>query len=96
MKTIRTAFKQDGFDFEQVARESDVAIYRKTKRSDTGGQIEGFEVIKIGTYPERTVFGVTFEHSECYPPSEKWGTLGWTCTTKQAAFDKMNVWLKAA
>ena len=93
MKTLRTTFKQGGFDFEQVARENNVAVYRKTKRSAVGTLIEGYEVIKVGKRGERTAFGKTLEATERYPSNEEWGITGWTCTSKQAAFDKMNAWL---
>lgn len=93
MKTLRTAFKQDGFDFEQVAREKYVAVYRKTKQSATGTLIQGFEVIKIGRRNERQAFGKTLKACERFPSNDQWGSLGWTCTSKQAAFYKMNEWL---
>jgi hypothetical protein len=81
MKTLATEFKKSGFDFKQVRRLGDVAIYSKRK----GSADLGFEVIKISHHNGYTIAGNFIPPSETYPSSEQWGTNGFTCDDEQSA-----------
>ena len=49
-----------------------------------------FEVVRIRKQKEITTpNGIHYENKECYPSSESWGTEGFTCLTKQHAFDRL-------
>jgi hypothetical protein len=78
---------KDGFDFHQVIREGQVAVYRQTK---AGTSIEDFEVILIQRRPGGIFQGKPFEARETYPVSEEWGLQGWTYQAKERAMAKFN------
>ena len=96
---IKTEFRKCGFQFTQIVRNGDVAIYHKVAIkgnrhpvSFDAGFDAGFEVVIIGRnnggnryYPNPT---------EVYPSSSFWGTRGWTCDNLYAARVKMEAWLK--
>ena len=76
MKKLELNFRKDGFDYEQVERVGDVAIYRQSKAGQVGNV--HFEVGKIRENKAREVFGKHFEASESWPSSEEWGIRAWT------------------
>ena len=76
MKKLPIHFRKDGFDFNQVSRAGDVAIYRQTKQGQPANV--HFEVGWIRSNPAREVFGKVFEASESWPCSEEWGIRAWT------------------
>jgi hypothetical protein len=80
-------FRRDGFDFRQVAREGDVAIYEQTWKSNQDSA--AFEVICIRRREGFQIGGRFVEPAEVYPNSEAWGVDGWTAQDKQAAFRKL-------
>lgn len=86
MKTMETTFNRDKFAFKQVYRKGMWCIYRKTK---PGTQIESYELVRLKTRPAMTFQGKAYEERESYPGSEEWGTYGWTCPTKTAAFKRL-------
>ena len=92
MTTLPTAFHKDGFDFVQIDRVDDVAVYRKTK----GVQVESFEVVIVQKRAEHTwPNGNTTPAHEAMPSSEQWGAQGWTLPTKLQAYSKVAEVLKA-
>jgi hypothetical protein len=82
MKILPKQFHKGGFDYEQVFREGNIAIYRQTK---AGQCWEAFEVGRIRENRARTVFGKEFDASESWPTSEEWGIRAWTCETQSRA-----------
>ncbi len=76
MKTLATTFRKDGFDYEQVERHGNAAIYKQSK----GPKNVHFEVGRIRQNKERQQFGVTIPAAESWPSSEEWGIRAWTYT----------------
>jgi len=87
-KRLPTEFSRDGFDYRQVAREGDAAIYEQTWRgcSDPSAC---YEVIRIRRREGFHIGGRFVEPAEVYPHSDTWGTDGFTLTDKDAAFAKL-------
>jgi hypothetical protein len=76
MRKLELKFRKNGFDFEQVFREGNVAIYRQTKEGQPGNV--HFEVGRIRENKAREQFGKHFEACESWPNSEEWGVRCWT------------------
>ena len=89
IKVVPTVFKKKGFNYKQVKREGDKAIFEQTREDST---IHNYEVVKIGRHNGYTMGGVFIEPSETYPGSSLWGICGWTCTSiddAQKKFDSL-------
>jgi hypothetical protein len=93
MKPIDTFFTYKGFDFRQIAREGDVAVYSQCFK---GGKMPvAYEVVVIQKHDGYTIMGKTYPPAEFYPSTNDWGTKGFTIVTddttkmKQKALDKM-------
>jgi hypothetical protein len=86
-KPIATQFRHDGFNFRQIVREGDVAIYEQTWTGCADPSI-CYEVVRIRQREGFQVGGNFVEPAEVYPRSEAWGTDGFTLTDKDAAFNK--------
>ena len=86
---------EDGrFQYLQVERRGDVALYTQTHKAS--GTIR-YEVIKIRIQPEHTwPTGVTTSEKEAYPGSNAWGRDGWTFFALDAAQHKMGELLATA
>src|SRR5438132_4053179 len=81
-KPLPTQFRHDGFDYRQIARERDAAIY---EQSWNGNQTSAaFEVIRIRLREGFEVSCRFVEPAEVYPNSEAWGVNGWTVLTRDA------------
>jgi hypothetical protein len=78
------SFRKNGFLFEQVKRRGRWVLLRKRR---TGWENGVFEVVRIRTYPEKECFGKIFPARETLPPSESWGTEGFSYSTEEAARD---------
>ena len=81
MKTLPATFGSDGFDFQQLRREGDIAIFVKQK---PGFSFKSYEVVIIQkrdayTWPN----GETTPAHEAMPSSRDWGKYGWTYQTLQ-------------
>ncbi len=85
---LRTEFRHDGFNYRQIAREEDVAIYEQTWAKGSSRAIR-YEVIRIRRRDGFVIHGRHVEPAEVYPPSESWGTNGFTATEKDRAFAKL-------
>jgi len=83
---LATAFTLGDFNYRQVAREGNWAIYEQRW---PGSENVCYEVIRI-RQEEATTFpsGRSYPAREAYPPSETWGVDGFTLTDKGAAFNK--------
>jgi hypothetical protein len=74
MKKLPAVFRSDGFDFELLKRDGDIALFRKTK---PGFSFETFEVVVVQHHKERMIAGKSIEDGEAMPSSEQWGSKGW-------------------
>jgi hypothetical protein len=74
-------FQKLGWHFEQVAREHDVAIYRRWKLYDGREGAVHYEVIRLVTQKARTTRMLSVQAKELYPSSNSWGSRGWTFKT---------------
>jgi hypothetical protein len=81
-KTLAKTFRKNGFDYQQVWREGDFAIYKQSKEGVTKNW---FEAIQITRHDGYEIAGNKIEPSEIYPSNEKWGTFGFTCVDLSSA-----------
>ena len=81
---LPTRFKSRGFDYKQIAREGNIAIYEQRWRSSEN---VGYEVVRIRVRTHR--FKSDGRPYEAYPGSGEWGLYGFTLTDKDAAFTKL-------
>ena len=77
MRKLVKTFKQKGFNFTQVKREGDFAIYKKTPLMS---EYTSYEVIIISRHNGYELGGQYIEPAETYPSSSQWGIKGWTFT----------------
>jgi len=87
-KPLRKEFRRDGFNFRQIARERNAAIYEQ-RWTRCAEPTVSYEVIRIRRREGFEIHGRFVEPAEVYPPSEAWGTDGITVTNKDAAFAKL-------
>jgi hypothetical protein len=86
-KPLPTQFRHHEFDYRQIAREGDGAIYEQTWKGNE--QSAAFEVIRIRKREGFQIDGRFVGPAEVYPNSEAWCVDGWTYTEKEAAFRKL-------
>jgi hypothetical protein len=92
MKTLPTAFRHDGFEFTQLERNGQIAIFRKSKPA-----YHHYEVVIIQCEQERTFpNGLTTPAHERMPGNEEWGWHGWSCQDFDRAIAKFNSLRSAA
>ena len=87
-KSLPTRFSRDGFDFRQIAREGNAAIYEQTWSGCAGPSV-CYEVIRIRRRDGFQIGGRFVQPAEVYPSSGVWGVDGFTFTDKDAAFAKL-------
>lgn len=82
MRKLVKTFKQKGFNFTQLKRDGDFAIYKK---SPLKSEYTSYEVIIISRHNGYELGGQYIEPAETYPSSSQWGTKGWTFTCAKHA-----------
>lgn len=82
MRKLSKNFRQKGFNFSQIKREDNKAIY---KRSKPGSKHISYEVILISSHNGYELGGQYIEPAETYPSSSQWGVKGFTCTSLERA-----------
>ena len=87
-KSLPIRFRRDGFNYKQIAREGDVAIYEQTWSGCRNPSV-CWEVIRIRRRDSFYIGSRFVEPAEVYPNSEAWGVDGFTFTDKDAAFAKL-------
>ena len=87
-KPLPSRFRHNGFDYRQIARERDAAIYEQTWSGCSDPSV-CYEVIRIRRRDGFQIGERFVEPAEVYPNSEAWGVDGFTFTDKDAAFDKL-------
>ena len=87
-KPLETHFQRGKFNYKQLAREKDVAIFKQAWRGSSEPDT-CWEVVVIRRHGGKTIKGHWVEPSEFYPSSTDWGKYGFTFTDKEAAFAKL-------
>jgi hypothetical protein len=89
MRKIPASFTRKGYEYRQISRTGDIAIYEQA--SDT---TKWYDVVVITKHKEskRIIQGKerTFQATEVYPSDSQWGAMGWTYYTLQNAQVKAN------
>jgi hypothetical protein len=79
VKTLKTEFRREGFDYRQIWRQGGVAVYAY-------GVPERYELIIIRIQEEHSLpNGKLFPVREAYPATSQWGQYGWTLGPKDRA-----------
>src|SRR5205807_6177708 len=87
-KPLPTRFRHNGFNYRQIAREGDAAIYEQTWSGCPEPSV-CYEVIRIRRRAGFQVDGRFVEPAEVYPSSGALGVDGFTLTDRDAAFGKL-------
>ena len=86
-KRLRLFLSMADFNYRQIAREGDVAIYEQRSR-DTENVC--YEVVRIRRHEARTFpSGKSSPAREAYPTSAAWGVDGFTLIDQDAAYAKL-------
>jgi hypothetical protein len=81
-------FRRDGFDYRQIAREGNAAIYEQRWTGCAEPSV-CYEVIRIRQRESFQIGGRWVPPAAVYPRSEAWGVDGFTFADKDAAFPKL-------
>jgi hypothetical protein len=87
-KPLPTRFRRDGFNYLQIAREGDAAIYEQTWTGCSEPSV-CYEVIRVRRRDGFQIGGRFVQAAEVYPSSGAWGFDGFTLADKDAAFAKL-------
>jgi hypothetical protein len=87
-RPLPTRFRRDGFEYRQIAREGNAAIYEQTWSGCSDASV-CYEVIRIRRRDGFQIDGRLVEPAEVYPSSGAWGVDGFTLTDRDAAFAKL-------
>ena len=87
-KPLPKEFRRDGFNYRQISREGNAAIYEQTWNGCPNPSV-CYEVIRVRYRDGFHIGGRFVEPAEVYPNSEAWGVDGWTVTTLDAAYEKL-------
>ena len=81
-KPLRKEFRRDGFNYRQIAREGDVALYEQTWLS-WAEPSPSYEVIRIRRREGFRIGSRFVQPAEVYPRSEAWGVDGFTLPNRE-------------
>jgi hypothetical protein len=87
-KPLPTQFRHNGFEYRQIAREGDAAIYEQRWGGCADPSVS-YEVIRIRRREGFEISGRFVTPAEVYPNPEAWGVDGFTLTDRDAAFAKL-------
>jgi hypothetical protein len=87
-KPLKTHFQRGEFNYKQIAREKDVAIFEQTWRGRSEPSV-CWEVAVIRRHNGKTIKRHWVAPSEFYPSSTEWGKYGFTLINKDTAFAKL-------
>ena len=87
-KPLPIRFRRDGFNYRQIARQGDAAIYEQSWSGCPNPSV-CYEVVRIRRREGFQIGGRFVEPAEIYPKSEALGVDGFTLTDKDAAFAKL-------
>lgn len=86
-RPLGTTYGKNGYHYEQVIRDGDIAIFKQRLRPGVG--CLAYEVIRIQVKPEVTIMDKVTPEREVAPGNEEWGLMGWTFPTLERAKAKM-------
>jgi hypothetical protein len=86
-KRLPAQFRHDGFNYQQIARKGETAIYEQRWIRCSNASL-CYEVIRIRRREGFQIDGRFVEPAEVYPNSDAWGVDGFTFADKDAAFAK--------
>ena len=87
-KPLPTQFRHDGFEYRQITRDGDAAIYEQRWGCCADPSV-CYEVIRIRRRECFQIGPRFIEAAEVYPNAEAWGVDGFTLTHKDGAFGKL-------
>lgn len=87
-KPLPMRFRRDGFNYQQIAREGDAAIYEQTWSGCSDPSV-CYEVVRIRRHEGFQINGRFVQPAEIYPKAEAWGVDGFTLTDKDTALAKL-------
>lgn len=81
-KPLQTSFRANGFDYKQIKRVGDIAMFEQSKKG-----IEGtwFEVVIVQRHDGYTIAKVNVAPAESMPSASQWGKNGFTYRDMAAA-----------
>jgi hypothetical protein len=91
MKKLNKEFESAGFKYKQIHREGMFAIYERKYIENAN---KHYESIKIQSHNGMEIAGKKLPPSEFYPSSNSWGRHGYTCLTKQDAYNRLDRMMK--
>jgi len=86
MKKLENTFWSKGFNFKQIYRDGDIAIYEKCAN---GSECSSYELIHITSHNGFVIGGIKVPAAEVYPGDSQWGVHGWTYPTLELAKSKL-------
>ncbi len=87
-KPLPKQFRRDGFNYRQIMRDGNAAVYEQTRTGCHNPSV-CYEVIRIRRREGFEIDGRIVEAAEVYPNSEAWGVDGFTAQHMEAAFRKL-------
>jgi hypothetical protein len=84
---LPTRFRHNGFDYRQIARDGDAAIYEQRWTGCAEPSV-CFEVIRIRRRDGFQISEKVIKPYEVYPNSHAWGVDGFTFSDRDKAWDK--------
>ena len=87
-KPLPQEFRRDGFEYRQIAREGDGAIYEQRWTGCADPSV-CYEIIRVKRREGFEISGRWIPRAEVYSNSEAWGVDGFTVTDKEAALHKL-------
>jgi hypothetical protein len=93
MKKLETKFTKKGFNYTQVTRKGNFAIYEQTN-CKVQNPTKRYEVVEIKSHNGYEIGGQKIAPAEVYPGSTQWGLLGWTHLDLDSAKKRFNQLVK--
>ena len=82
MIPLPETFKHGGFEFKQLWREGQIALFEKRK---PGSEVKSYETVIIQQNHDYEIAGNFIKAHESLPGNERWGDAGWTYCDISAA-----------
>ena len=87
-KPLPVRFRKDSFNYRQIMRDDNAAIYEQTWDGCSNPSV-CYEVIRIRRREGFQIGARLVKAAEVYPNSEAWGVDGWTLADRESAFRKL-------
>jgi hypothetical protein len=87
-KPLPKEFRRDGFQYRQIARTGNAAIFEQTWDGCRNPSVF-YEVIRIRCRDGFHIGGRFVEAADVYPKSEAWGTDGFSVPDRETAFRRL-------